>query len=187
MRSRSAGSKEWKIVLHFQGASRECLLLKELRGDFYAFFALADEQLNEHASYHASGQRHFKVGPKGTKPNKHFISYCQPTSTLRGVELLLGATILRGQFQRLRIYKASCKPAIVLDADAAHFRDDVVFVRVFLAEPNSETNIPQALHSGRPLLHVITETQPWVGIAFFQQSEELLPHDGVVQVKRPPD
>jgi hypothetical protein len=98
--------------------------------------------------------------------------------------LVLGATILRGQFQRLRIYEASREPAILLDADAARFRDDVIFVRVFLMEPSSEPSIPEALHSGPPLLHVITETQPWVGIAFFQQSEALLLQNGVVQVMR---
>jgi hypothetical protein len=158
--------------------------LKEAKGNFYVFMALADPWVKNHLSYHASGQRHFKVGLKGREPDKLFVSSCQPTSALRGVELLLKTAILRGQFQKLRIHKASAEPAIVLDADAADFRDDVVFVRVFLVEPDSEPKIPDALHSGPPLLHVIKETEPWVGIAFFQQSEGVFLHDGVVEVRQ---
>jgi hypothetical protein len=182
MLRRSAGSRQWKIVLHFQGTSRECFLLRENKGNFYAILALADELLHNHVSYHASGQRHFKVGPKGREPDKRFVSICQSPSTLRGVELVLGAPIFRGQFQKFRLYKASPEPTILIDADAAHFRDDVIFVRVFLIEPNSEPTIPVALHSGPPLLHVIKETQPWVGIAFFQQSDAVLFHDGIGQI-----
>jgi hypothetical protein len=157
--------------------------LRENNGNFYAILYLNQDRLQMHVSYHASGQRHFKVGPKGREPEKHFVSFCQSPSTLRGVELVLGATILRGQFQGLRIYNAPREPAIVLDADAANFRDDVIFVRVFLMEPNSKPSIPEALHSGPPLRYVITETQPWVGIAFFQQSEALVLHNGVVQIR----
>jgi hypothetical protein len=183
MHPRSRGSKEWKIVLHFQGASRECFCLRENKGNFYAILYLNHEWLQIHVSYHASGQRHFKVGPKGREPEKRFVSICQSPSILQGVELVLGATILRGQFHGLRLYKASREQVILLDADAVHFRDDVIFVRVFLIEPNSEPHIPQALHSGPPLLHVITETRPWVGIAFFQQSDALVLHNGAVEVR----
>lgn len=183
MRSRSGAGKEWKIIFRFQGASRECLRLRESNGNFYAILDLNDEHSQMHVSYHASGQRHFKVGPKGKKPEKRFVSRCQPPSTLHGVELLLGATILRGQFHGLREYNSSREPTIVLDGDAARFRDDVVFVRAFLMEPGTKPNIPQAVHIGAPLLRVITETQPWVGIAFFQQSDALVLHNGVVEVK----
>ena len=175
------------MVLRFEGISRECFLLRENRGNFHVILALADEWLHNHVSYHASGQRHFKVGPKGRRPERCFVSYCQPTSKFQGVELLLGATILRGQFQKSRIYKASQAPAIIFDADAAHFRDDVIFVRVFLVEPFSEPSIPNSLYAGPSLLHVITETQPWVGVAFFQQSEAIIPRNGVVQIPSQPN
>jgi hypothetical protein len=157
--------------------------LRENKGNFYAILYTNQDSLQMHVSYHATGQRHFKIGPKGRKPDKYYVSNCQPPSTLRGVELVLGANILRGQFQGLRPYNASREQAIVLDADAANFRDDIIFSRVFLLEPNSEPSIPKSFHSGPPLLHVITEVEPWAGIAFFQQSEALTLHNGVVQVR----
>ena len=172
MRLRSATRKEWKVALQFQGATRECFLLVENKGNFHIILSLASKWLHHHVSYHATGQRHFKVGPKGRKPGKCFVSLCQRTSSLRGVELLLGASILWGQFQDLRLCNPSHVPAVVLDADAAHFRDDIIFVRVFLFEPNREPSIPAASNVGPQLLHVIQDTHPWVGIAFFQQKAD---------------
>ena len=182
MSSRSSpGSREWIVVLHFQGHSRDCFRLKESKGSFYAIMALADGPIQFHASYHRSGRRHFKGGPQGIKPSLLYPSNCQPTSALRGVELFFqAAPILRGHFQRFRIHKPSNDPAIILDADAAHFRDDVIFLRVFLLEPNSEAGIPRDLWLGPPLLHVIKETRPWVHIEFFQQSLAFSVENGCV-------
>lgn len=181
----TAGPKEWVVVLHFQGVSRECFRLKESKGNFYAILALADAWTQFHASYHASGQRHFKAGPKGIKPSLYYPSTFQPTSALQGVELFFqAAPILRGQLQRFRIYKPSNDPAIILDADAAHFRDDVIFLRVFLLEPNSQAVIPRDLPLGPPLFHVIKETRPWVRIEFFQQSLAFSFQNGCVNYRQ---
>jgi hypothetical protein len=170
MLGRSSVSREWRVVLHFLGVSRDCFRLKDDQGNFYAILALADKSLRYHVSYHASGERHFKVSAKGTKPIRYYPAICQPTSVLRGFELLFQTPpIYRGQLQRFRIYKPSKDPAIILDADEARFRDDDIFLRVYLMEPNSELRIPEDLRLEPPWVHIIRETRPWVRIEFFQQ------------------
>lgn len=167
------------------------LRLVEERGNFYVIDSADPTSLKMHASYHASGQRHFKVEgriewPENYTPHwadgfptdvdltkpppKHrYISQSQPTSTLRGVELILGTTTLPWLFQNLPLYDRSSQPALLLDTDAAQFRDEIFFMRVFLIEPELEPDIPSAVNVGPKLIHVIKTTNPWVGIAFFQQ------------------
>lgn len=164
-----AHRNEFRVVLHLQGERREVFVLIEEKGNFYVILPGGPFSLKWHASYHSSGQRHFKVESRRVKEKYLFAAQRQPASVLKGGELILAASLLKGQFQNLRKCTRSLEGILMLDADAAKFRDDIVFVRVFLIEPGLEPDIPSAVNVGPNLVHIVKSTNPWIGIAFFQE------------------
>ena len=189
MQSGRASRHETTIVLRFLGEERKLFLLAAGNGDFYVIFPG-----NEiHASYHDSGQRRFSDKRKvkwpenytphradgfpadvdiSKRPPQHrYISQRQPTATLRGSELILGTTINMhlGTFRNLSPHQPSERREVTLDADAAHFRDDVIFLRVFLVEPGLQPEIPAAANVGPAVVYLIKHLTPWLGIACFQE------------------
>ena len=191
-RDESPDRNEILVALRFKGEEREILRIVEQSGEFNVFPPdRRPTALKMHSSYHVSGQRHIKIESETRWPSNYvrdpadgfpadvdfskpppkyrYISHLQPTSTLRGLELIEGSTLLPWLFQSLPTYDRMNGTGLLLDADAAQFRDDSIYTRVFLIEPGLEPNIPNAVDIGPKLVHVIRSVKPWIGIAFFQQ------------------
>lgn len=174
MRTASSNSMEFLLALRFQDEERKfCRLKADEKGNFYAL-GLAEPlpKLDRHASYHASGIRHFRT--KGKSINKSKKLKCrepklQPTSRLRGVEQLLKSGVDRGVFQRLPILRHSSGRVILLDADAAGFTDDWFGINVYLVEENQEGQIPLPPRVGPRVVQIERRTKPWLAVEAFQE------------------
>jgi hypothetical protein len=62
-----------------------------------------------------------------------------------------------------------------LDLDAGHFREDMTFLRMFLVEPGTVPDIPDAVEVGPRTVVILKDTNPWIGIAAFQQMDNSVP------------
>ncbi len=173
MGSHSTRRNRTIVAVRFQRQLRQVFRLTQGDGEFYVVLNSTD-WLEWHYSYHRSGQRHVRMKLKGSggaelRLPPWFVSRVRPIADFRGVELICGGTILKGTFHRLPECDATGVETLILDADAALFRDDIMFARVFLVEPGLEPEIPCASSVGPKLLYLTKTASPWVGIAFFQQ------------------
>ena len=124
-----------------------------------------------HWSYHASGERHLKLHRKIPKlvmgvPTREAR---QRPDRLVGAEALACFTILKDSVGALPAREPLRPPDVLLDADGANFRDDAMFLRVFLLGPGGEIQVPNAVEVGPIALEVFRHTRPWIGCALFQQ------------------
>ena len=163
------------IAFRLEGEERELLYIAVSRkGDFYAYLKYSPKRLglsplDLHMSYHKDGYRQLSIRGKVIDPKSEGRTKLQKTSGFRGVELLLGGLILKGQlpiFQPLRKTKLEI---VLLDADSAGFRDDMTFVRVFLVEPGKMHEVPPGVNPGPRLIHTLRNSNPWIVVDIFQE------------------
>jgi len=160
------------VALRLQGEQRKfCRLTADKRGNFYAFGLAQPLELDRHATYHESGERHFITQGESVRGErlKCYVVGLQPTPILCGVEQLLKSGVDRGQFQLLPLLKPSSGKVILLDADTASFRDEWFGVNIYLVEEGREDKIPFPPHVGPRVLHIERSTRPWIAVEAFQE------------------
>jgi len=163
---------EFLLALRFQDEERKfCRLKADEKGNFYALGLAQPLELDKHATYHESGERHFITQGDSVRGRrlKCYVVKRQPTSVLRGVEQLLKSGVDPGEFQRLPLLQHSSGKVILLDADAARFRNEWFGVNVYLVEENKEDQIPVPPHVGPHTLHIERSTKPWIAAEAFQE------------------
>ena len=94
----------------------------------------------------------------------------QRPAALRGAHLLGGCNILAGQFPDLRPVGTNRGELIVLDGEAAHFRDDFTMVRAYVVELGCEDAVVADSSAGRRIVHFEKRTTPWMAVELFQLS-----------------
>ena len=165
------------FALRLLGEKREIIVLKEKGQDFYAFPPYAKKPLGDldnHMSWHESGERHAvtKYRKKEIKSvrNKSEM-HLQTPSSLKGAGLLCHIVCgVFNSFVDLHSIGTNDGQLVVLDAEAAGFRDDAFFVRAYLVGPGEEHCIPIAADTGPRILHLVERTTaPWLAVEVFQQ------------------
>ncbi len=176
-------------ALRHLGIEREILVLKAEGENFYAFLPGALSGLDHckiHFSFHRSGRRHMvaesidegewredKWPRHGAQPEtmrEQTKTQLPPPAALRGAQLFGHCGIVFGQFPDLRPVGTNHGELIVLDAEAAGFRDDFTIVRAYVVEPGREDAVPAEPFSGPRIVHFIKRTAPWLAVEVFQQA-----------------
>jgi hypothetical protein len=124
-------------------------------------------------SWHESGERHAVSsynGRKDEKTRKESVVKMQPPATLKGAGPLFHTGVFPCQFPSLPPVGTNKGESVVLDADAASFRDDFIVVKVYLVEPGAEDCIPISPDTERRILYLMKRTTPWLAVEVFQQS-----------------
>jgi hypothetical protein len=128
-------------------------------------------------SYHESGERHAVLrrcdrqeSREEEKMRRESAVNLQPPATLRGAHPLFHTGVFPFQFLELLPVGTNLGQSIVLDTDAANFRDDFIVIKVQLVEPGAEDRIPIAQDTGPRILHLVKGTTPWLAVEVFQQS-----------------
>lgn len=195
--SREAASGELILcfALRHLGDVRELLILKVKGNNFYLLLpSTIDSPIDVHITWHESGQFHVyhKINSKrGQPPPGRWVSYTatpdgnQPPrevegfrtkqnrvrpSELKGVGRLLQSGLFLGQFPELPPVGTHDEDSVVLDAEAANFGDDAIFVRVYLVEPGAEDRIPVYPFIRARILHLDKRTTPWLAVELFQEA-----------------
>jgi hypothetical protein len=178
------------IALRNLGLEREILVLKCKGQDFYALLPAGESGQGDcriHFSLHESGERHVvaesrgcdgkwredKWLSRGAEPatmRKQTKTQLQRPAALKDALLLARCSILYGQFRDLRPIGANRGELIVLDAEAAHFRDDFTIASAYVVEPGCEDSIVVEPSMGPRILHFEKRTNPWMAVEIFQQA-----------------
>jgi hypothetical protein len=168
------------FVLRHLGAEREILVLKVKGQNFYAFPPYAKKPLGNldfHMSWHESGERHavvrFSNGhawKEDAMMRKKSAVKLQPPAALKGVAPLFHSGVIPFQFLDLPQIGTNPGYSIVLDTEAANFRDDFIVIRAYLVEPGAEGNIPIFPDTGPRILHLVKQTTPWLAVDVYQQT-----------------
>ena len=98
------------------------------------------------------------------------IEKLQPTDSLKGFELLFVVTAFKGQLENLDPLEGFGGPVILIDMDAAEFRDDSFCVKTYLVEPGQEDSIPLPPDAGPRIVHIEKSVTPWMYLEAFQQA-----------------
>lgn len=130
-----------------------------------------------HMSWHESGERHavsrIRRGNKWVKDKRtqrESVVMLPPPLMLNGVGPLYHSGIFLSEFLGLLPIGTNKGTSVVLDAEAANFRDDFTVIRVYLVEPGTEDRIPIFPDTGPRILHLVKQTIPWVALEVCQQS-----------------
>jgi hypothetical protein len=169
------------VALRHCGVEREVLVLKAEGQEFYAFPPYAKEPFGIfdcHISWHASGKRHAVMSVfNGSEWKKDPTMQTQstvnvgPPMSIKGAGLLYHSPVPRGKFLEGLPVGTNQGLSIVLDADAARFRDDFFVIRAYLVEPGAADSIPIAPNTGPRILHLVKETTPWLAVEVYQETE----------------
>ena len=171
--------REWLVGLRFAGQDRKLFRIAvSPSGHYYislrygAYAPPGYPPLDCHMSYHADGRRHLKL-KSGTllHPACHdTVVMRQPTAHLGGVEQFPPMVGFKGQLETLSLLRGYKKPFILLDGDAAGFRDDAFCIKTYLVEPHQQHKIPSSPGVGPHILHLEASVTPWIAIDAFQQA-----------------
>jgi hypothetical protein len=167
--------------LRHLGIEREIVVLKVDGGNFYAFPPYAKSPLGDvdgHMSWHSSGERHVvsqcRIGSTwktdARTQNESRVMLPAP-SALKGAGALFHSGIFPFQFPNLLPAGSNRGHCVVLDTQAANFRDDFIVIRVYLVEPGMENRVPIIPDTGPRILHFVKQTIPWLAVEVYQQTE----------------
>ena len=170
---------KWLVALRFAGQDRKLFhITVTASGDYYAALRYGAytppgfPPLDCHMSYHPDGRRRLALKDRRRlHPACHDTDVMrQPTAHLRGVEQFAAIVGFKGQLETLSLLRGYKKPFILLDGDAAGFRDDAFCIKTYLVEPYQQHKIPLSRGVGPRILHLETSVTPWVAIEVFQQA-----------------
>ena len=169
------------FALRLCGIEREILILKAKGQNFYAFPPYAKEPFgifDRHMSWHESGQRHAVMSvsngsewKKDQTMQKQSTVNVGPPMSIKGAGPLYHSGIFRGKFLEGLPVGTNQGHSIVLDADAAKFRDDFIVIRAYLVEPEAEDCIPIFPDTGPRILRLVKDTTPWLAVEVYQETE----------------
>jgi hypothetical protein len=173
------------VVLRHLGLEREIVALKVNRNNFQAFTPYSLDGsigLDNHVSYHASGERHVKsrylLGdemrdvPEVTDASEVQV---EPPVNLKGaVQIYLSGDPL-GQFRGLRPSGSGKGEPILLDGEKAGFREGPFVVKIYAVEPGNEACVPVAPDAAARVLHFIKVTDPWLAVELYQPKDDAPP------------
>jgi hypothetical protein len=178
------------IALRHLGIEREVLVLKAKGEDFYAFLPGGLSGLGHckiHFSFHRSGRRHMVVESRDiedewdeekwprreaepTTMREQTKTQLQRPGAIRGAQLFGHCGILYRQFLDLHPVGTSPGELIVLDAEAAHFRDDYTIARAYVVEPGCDDAVVADPFAGPRVVYIEKRTAPWMAVEVFQLS-----------------
>ena len=169
------------FALRLFGIEREVLIVKAKGQNFYAFPPYAKEPFGSfdcHMSWHESGERHFvarvfngREWKKDERTQSESAVNLGPPMSVKGTTPLYHSGIFCGQFPEYPPVGANQGLSVVLDTDAAKFRDDFIVIRVYLVETGAEDSIPIFPDTGPRILHLVKNTTPWVAVEVYQEVE----------------
>ncbi|SRR5713101_822457 len=179
-RKRASDGVTFCFALRHLGTEREIVVLKVDGYDFYAFPPYAKKPLGSfdgHMSWHASGERHAAsrirrgcTWKKDERTQRESTVKMSPPPMLKGVGALYHSGIFCSQFLGLLPVGTNQGRSVVLDAEAANFRDDFTVIRVYLVESGAENRIPIFPDTGPRILHLAKQTTPWLAVEVYQQN-----------------
>jgi len=181
-RKSSTDTRTLIFALRHLRMEREILILKMAGQNFYAFPPYAKAPLgglDNHVSWHRSGERHavsrFHDGKRWNElrsTRRESIVNLQPPSSLKGVGFLCHIVCGVGvPFVELYPLHTNTGEICLLDAESAGFRDDAFFVRAYLVEPGAQDHIPISANTGPRILYLVKRAcPPWLAVEVFQQA-----------------
>src|SRR5205807_10320210 len=139
------------FALRLLGVEREIFVPKAKGQEFYAFPPYAKKPLGiwdihisrhereRHAVMSVLSEGKWKKNPTIQKQSRVKLG---PPMNIKGAELNYHSFIPRGKFLEGFPVGTNQGRLIVLDADAARFRDDFFVIRAYLVEPGAADSIP---------------------------------------------
>lgn len=170
------------IALRHLGCEREVVVLKVKGEDFYVFLPRGLSGLGPyeiHYTLHKSGEQHMRVKEflesegkwKLTEIGAKAEAQLQPPAELRGACRLGRSGIFGGHFPDLRPVGTNDGELIMLDAEAAHFRDVYTVVGAYVVEPGCEDAVVADPYCEGPrIVHFERRCTPWMAVELFQSS-----------------
>jgi hypothetical protein len=146
--------------------------------NFYAFTPYSLDGsigLDNHVSYHASGERHVRsryraAGEMRDVPGVRDVSvthFERPANLKGAVQIYLGGDPF-GQFRELKPLVGHNGERVLLDGEKGGLREGPFVVKIYAVESGNVACVPVAPDVGARVLHFIKTTDPWIAIDVYQ-------------------